>query len=170
MKCLILLFLFSTSSCAIGYKKLTTEKLERKEKRGKSELILFNELPPLVSDTLTKEYEKYYQENKGQKNMVYSMSYFITFDSTITGDHIKYQDFYSEKFRLPFGYFFRFGKKKFFIPYAERGIGNTFIYFDGHLYFYGKYFGEPKEPIYKTDHPDRFKVDYENRAFWKIKL
>src|SRR5690606_13890342 len=136
MKYLFYLILFiSLSSCAIGYKKLTTENHERKHKRGRVALLNYNDLPLNISDTISREYDKYYLENKGHVKVQYSFSHFISFDSTIQGNHIKYQDFYSDKFRLPFGYFFEFGKSKFFIPYGEQKIGNMFLFYDGHLYF-----------------------------------
>lgn len=170
MKYLLCLLLFVLSSCAIGYKKLTTEKLEKKLNRNKIELIRFHDLPIVVSDTLAKEYEKYHNENKGYDKAQYFVSHFITFDSTVTGKHIKYQDFYSDKFRLPFGYFFKFGKEKFFIPYGEKQISQPYVFYCGYLYFFGKYLGEPKEPIYKIDHPDYYKINYEESGYWKIKL
>lgn len=170
MKYLFYLILFiCLSSCAIGYKKLTTENLERKHKRGRVALLNYNDLPLIISDTISREYEKYYLENKGHVKVQYSVSHFISFDSTIQGNHIKYQDFYSDKFRLPFGYFFEFGKSKFFIPYGEQKIGNMFLFYDGHLYFKGHYFGDKKE-IYRKDDPDYYRVDYQNFAYWRIKL
>lgn len=167
----IILIFLAFNSCTLGYKKLTTKKLERKEKRGKVELVKYEKLPAPVSDTIAKEYKKYYEINKGKKEAEYFVTHFITFDSAVKGKNIKYQDFNSSKLRLPFGYFFSFGEKKFFIPYGEQKIGSMFIYFQNYLYFYGEFYGEHRDfDKMKVDSPERWRVDYENCAYWKIEL
>lgn len=158
------------SSCAIGFKKLSDKKLEKQEKRGKVELVMFDRLPKPVADTLRKQYEKYRIENSGKHKTVYDLPAFITFDPYLQGYTVKYQDFNSEKFRLPFGYFFRFGKNKFFIPYAEHQLQYPFVYYDGYMFISGKYFGEIKPQVHDVNSPDYNRVDYQNHGYWKIKI
>lgn len=57
-------------------------------------------------------------------------------------------------FRLPFCYFFRFGEKRFLIPYSERQLQYPFVNYDGYMYISGKDFGIPKVHIYTINDPD----------------
>lgn len=170
IRTLLLLVLF-LNSCAIGYKKLSIKNLDRDLRKKQNELVHFLDLPDSIADTLASEYNRYWENNKGLKNVEYHLTDFITFDSNIVAEHIKYQDFNSDKLRLPFGYFFKFGTSKFFIPYGEnQGVRNPFIYLDGYIYFYGKNADSQSTTIHDLNHPDYYKIDFKNRLYWKIPL
>lgn len=158
------------NSCAIGFRKLSNKKLEKQKKHDRVEIVMFNNLPNPVADTLKKQYEKYRVENRGKHKTEYDLPAFITFDPYLQGYTIKYQDFNSEKFRLPFGYFFRFGENRFFIPYSEHQLQYPFVYYDGYMYISGKDFGISKAQIYNINDPDYCRIEYQNIGYWKIKI
>ena len=157
-------FLIQMSSCAIGYKKLTMHKI-----RNDTTWVLYNDLPIEVADTITKIFKKYHRENMGINVPIYKFPELVSLDSSVVAEIIKYQDFDSEKLRLPFGYFFRFGKNKYFIPYGEQRINPPLVYYNARLYFLGKYIGPWERPLRVFD-PDYHKVPVADRYYVMYKM
>ena len=152
------------SACTIGYTKLTMHKI-----RNDTTWVLYQNLPKDVADTVTKIFEQYHKENMGINVPVYKFPELVSLDSTVVAEIIKYQDFYSKKLRFPFGYFFRFGRKKYFIPYGEQRINPPFVYYDFRFYFLGKYMGTWERPPH-VEHPDHYKVEVKNRYYVVYKM
>ena len=156
--------------------------MERKTMIGnRVEGVRFFDLPEIVADTLAKEYELYNRMTKLDTipEEYAGISYFIAFDTTIQGVSIKYQDFYSDKFGLPFGYFFKFGKKKFHQPYREQTLTYPYIYYDGYLYITGKYFGDECNNLFSTTRDksgnmmrvhNYHEIEYQKYLIWKWKI
>ena len=131
----IVLLLFS--SCRMGYITISDEAMYRREKISKKvEDVADYNFPNTVRDTLLKWHELYNQMKKLDTlaKDYNRITYFIAFDTAIQGAFIKCQDFYSEELKFPFGYFFRFGKKKFYKPYERHGLTYPYIYYDDYLY------------------------------------
>lgn len=74
-----------------------------------------------------------------------------------------------EKVRHPFGYFFRFGRKKYFIHYGEQRINPPFVYYNARFYFLGKLL-VPYEEITDVENPDYHKVEVKDRYYVVYKM
>ncbi|MBL4657087.1 MAG: hypothetical protein JKX73_03745 [Flavobacteriales bacterium] len=157
-------FVLQMSSCTIGYRKLTMHKI-----RNDTTWVLYQNLPNDVADTITKIYDKYLRENRGLSFPTYNFPELVSLDSTIIAEIIKYQSFDSEKLRLPFGYFFRFGRKKYFIPYGEQRINPPFVYLNERFYFPGKLL-VPYDEILNVHDPDYYKVEVKGRYYIVYKM
>ena len=127
---LIGMFFIFLFSCHPGYKRLTRGNWEKRH----TILVKYPDLPKPILDTLTKYYEA-----KLTKDTSDNVSYLISFDPEKQFKEMHYYDMTSPKFRLPFGFFFKLGRKKYFIYRAD--LRMPLVYYDGSLYFSaGKYF------------------------------
>ena len=158
------ILILQMNACTLGYTKLTMHKI-----RNDTTWVLYHSLPKKVSDTLIEIFEKYHLENKGLTFPVYDFPELVSLDTTVEAEIIKYQSFDSEKLRLAFGYFFRFGRKKYFIPYGEQSLNPPFVYLDSQFYFLGNHIGEVDEML-PVKHPDYYKVDFTNCYYVVYKM
>ncbi len=127
---IICLFAFIIS-CHPCYKRLTS----LRNGWGKDTvLIRFPDLPKPILDTLSKYYEA-----KFTKDTTDNVPYLISFNHAKQFKEMYYYDMDSPKFRLPFGFFFKLGKKKYFIYRSD--FRTPLVYSENYLYFpSGKFF------------------------------
>lgn len=85
-------------------------------------------MPKNIKDTIGK-----YFETKFSEDTLDNISNKISFDPKRQFTNVEYYDAYSDEFRLPFGLYFKIGKKKYFIYYSD--LQTPLVYCDGYLYF-----------------------------------
>lgn len=119
------------SSCHPCYKRLTS----LRNGWGKDTvLVKFPDLPKPILDTLIKYYEASFT-----KDTTDNIRDLISFESDKQFKDVAYYDAYSPRLRVPFGRYFKIGKKKYFIHYSY--LKSPLIYDQGFLYFpAGQYF------------------------------
>ena len=150
---IILVFL---GSCHPFYKRLTRGNWEKH-----IVLVKFPDLPAKMQDTLHK-----YFEARFTADTLDDVSDLISFDDNKQFTDIAYYDAYSNKFRLPFGRYFKIGKKNYFIYYSD--LRAPLIFDDGYLYFPSKeYFDKSIEHKLYKQHE---KWPYDKKYYFKYKL
>lgn len=161
MRILFVIFVYfsiSLFSCHPSYKRLTSER------RMKDTIwVKYSDLPKPVFDTLEKYYQACFTPDTSDdiKNV-------ISLDVNKQFVDIAYYDAYSNKFRIPFGWYFKLGKEKYFIHYSQ--LKSPIIYYENYLYYKsGVYFDKTiKNKLYDNSH-ERWPYDKQFYVKYKLK-
>jgi hypothetical protein len=120
---ILLILIISLNSCHPFYKRLT------RGGWGKDTVFVkFPDLPKPILDTLIKYYESTFT-----KDTTDDIPDLISFNLNKQFIDVGYYDAYSPKLRLPFGQYFKLGKKKYFIHYSD--LSTPLIYYNNYLFF-----------------------------------
>ncbi len=144
------------NSCHPFYKRLTNGDWEEYTTK-----VRFPDLPIRMQDTIKKYYESTFTVDT-----LDDISDLISLDSVKKFIDIAYYDAYSKKFRIPFGRFFKIGKKKYFINYSN--LRTPLIYFEKYLYFPAGEFFDKSIKHALHSHYERWPFD--KQFFIKYKL
>ena len=121
-------------------------------------VLKFNDLPKLVSDTLSGFYNRYYA-----KDSVFYPE-LISLTQNVNVSFVEHVTFPSNKFLLDTpGYHFKIGNKKYFFDYRKFRL--PIVYYDDALYYFsGEYYVKKERYTFES------KSDYENKLFIKYTL
>jgi hypothetical protein len=134
-----LLIIIGLNACHPGYKRLTRGKWYKD-----TLWVKFPDLPKPIIDTLDKYYQALFT-----KDTIDDISGIISLDPSRKITEVAYYNMNSKKFRLPFGWYFKIGKKKYFIDYSE--FKTPLIYYDNVIYYKsGQYFDPNLTPKMRT--------------------
>lgn len=152
----ITIFIVFLSACHPFYRRLTNGDWEEYTTK-----VRYPDLPLRMQDTIKKYYESPFTADT-----LDDFSDLISLDSARKFIDIAYYDAYSKKFRIPFGRYFKIGKKKYFINYSN--LRTPLIYYDNYLFFSSGLFFE--ELTKSEKYNDKNNTWYRKLYYFKYKL
>ncbi len=153
----IIFVLFDLSCYHPLYKRLARHHWEKD-----TTWVRYPDLPAPVLETVKKYYEASFT-----KDTTDDLPDLISLDSTQRFSDMGFYDAYSHPFRMPFGWYFKIGKRKCFIDYSE--ATSPLIYYEGYLFFDSKEYYDKsiKEKLY--DKYERRPYDKKYYVRYKLK-